>query len=71
MSIEYVLICDGCSSVIHAEKSSAAETRRNAKEQCGAKVSRGSQGEDLCHSCIEYQAVHGAPPIAAQRRIIL
>lgn len=61
MSLEVIVICDGCGRVLDGAKT-AAEARRTSKEQMGAKVNLPG-GLDLCREC---DVTSPAPSAAAR-----
>jgi hypothetical protein len=50
MSVEYTIVCDGCSRLIDASSKSAAAARQSVRET-GGRVSLPS-GKDLCTQCV-------------------
>ena len=61
MTLEYMIVCDGCAGVIDASTVSAARARAAIKES-GGKVGLPG-GKDLCPSCVidskTTESIHG------------
>ena len=50
MSVEYTIVCDGCSRGIDGSLNSAAAARRSVREMGGRVNLPG--GKDLCNYCV-------------------
>jgi hypothetical protein len=50
VSVEYTIVCDGCSRLIDASKASAAEARKSVRDMGGRVNLPG--GKDLCAWCV-------------------
>lgn len=51
MSLEHLIICDGCGAAIDGHRKSFAAARRNVREM-GGRVSLPG-GKDLCPDCVK------------------
>lgn len=53
MSIEITVYCNGCSAILAASRTSAADARRVVREEMGGKTNLPG-GMDLCRECIAF-----------------